>query len=239
MRRLLTLIFSLLFLLSTLVSQTVPFKVGEILEYSAHFNVIPAGTASLQVLSIDTVNGVPTFHVRFEAKTSAIADRLYKIRDRIDTWLDRKNLATHKQSKRIREGSYRRKFDTIIDYSQSIAVTNGDTLSITHPVRDPYSLFYYLRTIPLSEGTVIPFTTFDSNVLTNFHVIVGGKETIFVPAGTFTSLVVKPYREGGILFKNQGAMKIWFSDDARRLPVQIHVKMKYGSMLLRLKKFNL
>ncbi len=238
MRRFPLPIFLLPFFLSFPTGQTLPFKVGEILEYSAHFNVIPAGTASLRVISIDTVNGVPAFHVRFEAKTSPLADRLYKIRDRIDTWLDRNNLATHKQSKRIREGSYRKKYDTIIDYSQSIAITNGDTLSITHPVRDPYSLFYYLRTIPLPEGTVIPFTTFDSNVLTNFHVVVAGKETIFVPAGTFASVLVKPYRERGTLFKNQGAMKIWFSDDARRLPVQIHVKMKYGSMLLRLKKFN-
>ena len=34
-------------------------------------------------------------------------------------------------------------------------------------------------------------------------------------------------------------MKIWFSDDELRLPVQIQIKLKYGSMLLQLRTINL
>jgi hypothetical protein len=219
--------------------QSLPFRVGEHLQYTAQFNIIPAGSASLRVMALDTVNANPTFHVRFEARTGSLADRIYKIRDRIDTWLDKTGLYTHKQSKRLREGSYRKQWHLTVDYDRSIAVTNGDTVAISHPVRDPYSLFYYLRTIPLTSGTTIPLTTYENQTLTEFYVQVTGKETVLVPAGTFPSLVVKPFREGKALFKNQGDMQIWFSDDARRLPVQIQIKLKYGSMLLRLKSFSL
>ena len=38
------------------------------------------------------------------------------------------------------------------------------------------------------------------------------------------------------LFKNQGDIQIWISDDQKRLPVKIQIKMKFGSMTLLLKK---
>jgi len=50
--------------------------------------------------------------------------------------------------------------------------------------------------------------------------------------------VVRPFREGKNLFKNQGDMQIWISDDERRLPVKIQIKMKFGSMTLLLKKVS-
>jgi hypothetical protein len=31
-------------------------------------------------------------------------------------------------------------------------------------------------------------------------------------------------------------MQIWFSDDEKRLPIQIHIKLKFGSMHLKLKE---
>jgi hypothetical protein len=226
---------------SALSAQTIPVQlhVGEKLQYTARFNVIPAGKATLSILGVEEVNGIPAYHVQFNAKTGSLADRIYKIRDQIDTWLDLNNLITHRQVKSIREGDYRKQLTSNIFYSDSIAITNNDTIEISRHVRDPYSLFYYLRTIPLKLGDTFEFTAFDRNKLTDFQIKVDEKEIIPVPAGTFTCLVVKPYREGQTLFKNQGDMKIWFSDDAKKIPVQIQIKLKFGSMLLQLRSFTL
>ena len=216
-----------------------PFQIGERLTYNVSFTGITAGQASLEVVNDTMVNNYHQLHIRFNARTTFPVSSIYTINDQVDTWLDSKYLYTKKLTKNIREGNYKNDSYTIIDYDQSIAITNGDTVIIDQFLRDSYSLFYFLRTIPLIIGETIDFTAFDGKKITPFQVITKTKETINTMAGTFPCLVVKPFREGTTLLKNKGDMMIWFSDDKIRLPIQIRIKLKYGSMLLKLKDINL
>jgi len=216
-----------------------PFQIGERLTYNVSFTGITAGQASLEVVNDTVVNNYHQLHIRFNARTTFPVSSIYAINDQVDTWLDSKYLYTKKLTKNIREGNYKNDSYTIIDYDQSIAITNGDTVIIDQFLRDSYSLFYFLRTIPLIIGETIDFTAFDGKIITPFQVITKTKETINTMAGTFPCLVVKPFREGTTLLKNKGDMMIWFSDDKIRLPIQIRIKLKYGSMLLKLKDINL
>ena len=216
-----------------------PFQIGERLIYNVSFTGITAGQASLEVVNDTVVNNNDQLHIRFKARTTFPISSIYTINDQVDTWLDSKYLYTKKLTKNIREGNYKNDSYTIIDYDQSIAITDGDTVIIDQFLYDSYSLFYYLRTIPLIIGETINFTAFDGKKITPFQVITKTKETINTMAGTFPCLVVKPFREGTTLLKNKGDMTIWFSDDKNRLPIQIRIKLKYGSMLLKLKDINL
>lgn len=182
----------------------------------------------------EAVNDTPAHHVTFYAKTSKFADRIFKVRDKVDIWLDQEDMTTLKVLKQIREGDYKKNFYTVIDYENSIAITNNDTIPLDGRVRDPYSLLFYLRTIPLEVGQILDFTTFDRKKTTEFQVLVASKETIKTPAGTYTCKIIKPFREGKSLLKNSGDMMIWFSDDEQCIPVQIQIKLKFGSMLLQL-----
>jgi len=235
-------IFHIIFLLifTILHGQSAwPFQIGERLTYNVSFTGITAGQASLEVVNDTVVNNYHQLHIRFNARTTFPVSSIYNINDQVDTWLDSKYLYTKKLTKNIREGNYKNDSYTIIDYDQSIAITNGDTVIIDQFLRDSYSLFYFLRTIPLIIGETIDFTAFDGKKITPFQVITKTKETINTMAGTFPCLVVKPFREGTTLLKNKGDMMIWFSDDKIRLPIQIRIKLKYGSMLLKLKDINL
>ena len=216
-----------------------PFQIGEKLTYNVSFTGITAGQASLEVVNDTVVNNYHQLHIRFNARTTFPVSSIYTINDQVDTWLDSKYLYTKKLTKNIREGNYKNDSYTIIDYDQSIAITNGDTVIIDQFLRDSYSLFYFLRTIPLNIGETIDFTAFDGKKITPFQVITKTKETINTMAGTFPCLVVKPFRKGTTLLKNKGDMMIWFSNDKNRLPIQIRIKLKYGSMLLKLKDINL
>ena len=216
-----------------------PFQIGERLIYNVSFTGITAGQASLEIVNDTLVNNYHQLHIRFNAKTTYPFSLIYTIDDQVDTWLDSRSLYTRKMTKNIRERNYKKYSHTIIDYDQSIAITNGDTVIIDQYLHDSYSLFYFLRTIPLIIGETIDFTAFDGKNITPFQVITKTKETINTMAGTFPCLVVKPFREGTTLLKNKGDMMIWFSDDKIRLPIQIRIKLKYGSMLLKLKDINL
>ena len=235
-------IFHIIFLsiFTILIGQSAwPFQIGERLIYNVSFTGITAGQASLEIVNDTLVNNYHQLHIRFKARTTFPISSIYTINDQVDTWLDSKYLYTKKLTKNIREGNYKNDSYTIIDYDQSIAITNGDTVIIDQFLRDPYSLFYFLRTIPLIIDETIDFTAFDGKKITPFQVITKTKETINTMAGTFPCLVVKPFREGTTLLKNKGDMMIWFSDDKIRLPIQIKIKLKYGSMLLKLKDINL
>ncbi|MBT3829354.1 MAG: DUF3108 domain-containing protein [Candidatus Marinimicrobia bacterium] len=215
-----------------------PFQLGEKLDYTAQFNFIPAGESSLEFVSIDTLYGHPVYHIAYKANTGKVADRFFKIRDQVDMWLDKSELYTHRLSKKIREGSFIKDIDTQIDYKKHISISNNDTVHISGKVRDPYSLFYYLRTIPLSVGEVFSFLTFESNKTTELKLKVTGKEFIKTKSGDYFCFVVKPYQDGKTLLKNKGDMQIWFSDDLNRFPVQVVVKLKFGTMTMKLKKIS-
>jgi len=229
---------AIIIILTILNGQGHPFQIGEKLIYSASFNIIPSGEAVLEILGRDTINNNPTFHAKFSASTNPTLDRLYKLRDQVDIWMDETELFTHQLKKNLREGKYHKNIHTTIYYDDAFAIVNSDTVPITEPVRDPYSLFYYLRTLPLSVGPIMEFTSFENKKSTPFKLAVTGRETVKTLAGTFNCLVVKPFSQGKALFKNEGDMQIWFSDDEKRLPVQIQIKMKFGSMRLRLKEIT-
>ena len=124
------------------------------------------------------------------------------------------------------------------DYDRSIAKIGDKEVEIDFMARDPFSMFYYLRTIPLKEKKIMSFSSFEGKKIIHYNLQMTGKEIVSTPAGTFACNVVRPFRKGKNLFKNSGDMQIWISDDSKRLPVKIHIKMKFGSMTLLLKKVS-
>ena len=229
-----------IYLLSMInAAEKLPFNFGEKLIYDVSFAGIKAGKAYLEVLVDNENNNSNEIHIRFVAKTSFPFSSIYTIDDQIDTWLDIKSLYTKKILKSINQGNYSKKSETIIDYENFISITNKDTTDINGYLYDPYSLFYLLRTKPLILGETIKINTFGGKKITPIQIITKSEEVINTIYGSFNCLVVKPFRKGSTLLKNKGDMMIWFSNDKKKLPVQIKIKLQYGSMLLKIKEINL
>ena len=217
--------------------EAIPFNIGEKLIYDVSFAGIKAGKAFLEVLGDN--NNSNEIHIRFTAKTSFPFSSIYSIDDQIDTWLDRKDLYSKKIIKNINQGNYSKDSETIIDNKKFISITNKDTTKIPGYVYDPYSLFYVLRTKPLIIGETIRINTFGGKKITPIQIITKSEEVINTIYGSFNCLAVKPFRKGSTLLKNKGDMMIWFSNDKKKIPVQIKIKLQYGSMLLKIKEINL
>ena len=231
-------IFITFLFLSIAWTKEVPFKVGESLKYIAEFNFIPVGQAELFVTGIEQINGNDAYHVSFSANTKGLANQLFPIQDRIDIWMDTKEFFTHRLTKDINEGNYKNSVDVIFDYDKSVARTETKEVAIDFKARDSFSMFYYLRTIPIKENEVMSFSSYEGRKIVHYNLQMTGKETINSPLGTFSCKVIRPFSDGKNLFKNAGDMQIWISDDNERLPVKIQIKMKFGSMMLLLKKVS-
>ena len=228
--RLIILILSFSYLCGT----NVPFKVGESLKYNAAFSGIDAATGRLEVLGIETINNVSTYHVRFSANTHGVANYLFPIRDVIDLWLDENSLVPIRVKKNISEGKYKKKSESDLSHNQGFAIVRNDTISMGKGTHSPYSLFYFFRNKNLSKIDGEIFSTIDGKKITTLKIKVTKGITIEVPTGDFNCTEVTPMQIDEKKFKNEATMSIWFSNDEHRYPVQIWLKMKFGAFVLKL-----
>ena len=65
------------------------------------------------------------------------------------------------------------------------------------------------------------------------------EESVTVGAGTFSTTVVRPTIKSGGIFSENGEAQVWFSNDERRLPVQVKTKFSKFSLTLALESVTL
>ena len=64
------------------------------------------------------------------------------------------------------------------------------------------------------------------------------REEVTTKAGTFKTIRYESYVFNNVLYKRSARLFVWLTDDARRLPVQIRVRLNFpiGSITLQLEK---
>ena len=215
-----------------------PFKVGELLKYSAEWNGIKVGNAELFLSGTELFNDVETYQITFTTRTNGLANTLFPIRDRVDVWIDKKELFTHRIKKDINQSTYKEKIDVSFNYDELKALSNDKSVDIDFKARGPYSMFYFLRTIDLIPEKIMSFSSYEGKRIVNYNLKMTGTEIVDSGLGKFSCKVIKPFSEGKELFKNKGDMRIWISETKERLPIKIQIKIQYGSMTLTLDEIN-
>ena len=215
-----------------------PFKVGELLKYSAEWNGIKVGNAELFLSGTELFNDIETYQITFTTRTNGLANTLFPIRDRVDVWIDKKELFTHRIKKDINQSTYKEKIDVSFNYDELKALSNDKSIDIDFKARGPYSMFYFLRTIDLIPEKIMSFSSYEGKRIVNYNLKITGTEIVDSGLGKFSCKVIKPFSEGKELFKNKGDMRIWISETKERLPIKIQIKIQYGSMTLTLDEIN-
>tara|TARA_B100000073_G_scaffold77201_1_gene58373 strand:+ start:266 stop:970 length:705 start_codon:yes stop_codon:yes gene_type:complete len=215
-----------------------PFKVGELLKYSAEWNGIKVGNAELFLSGTELFNDIETYQITFTTRTNGLANTLFPIRDRVDVWIDKKELFTHRIKKDINQSTYKEKIDVSFNYDELKALSSGKSVDIDFKARGPYSMFYFLRTIDLIPEKIMSFSSYEGKRIVNYNLKMTGTEIVDSGLGKFSCKVIKPFSEGKELFKNKGDMRIWISETKERLPIKIQIKIQYGSMTLTLDEIN-
>lgn len=218
--------------ITALWGQNHPFDTGETLIYTTGFRLFSAGTSTLEVMEHeeDTL-----LHVVSRVRTSGFFDHLYRVRDRVDLWLDPGTLELRRMQRDIHEGRYERRDTTIVDREAGLIYARRDTLTVEEPVFDPIGVIYYLRGLPLATGDEISLAIFNGRRLQRITITVRGPERIRVPAGEFECLVLKPAPlDQRRLTKVDGLLHLWLALDEKRTPVRLEQKTSFGTMVLKL-----
>jgi hypothetical protein len=217
------------------------FGVGERLVFDVNYGFITAGEAVMTVPAYDSIADRKVYRIEFTVNSLPSFSWIYKVEDRYLTFIDVDAIVPLKFEQHIREGTYRRDFIAEFDQVNRVARTSEGQYPIPEYVHDIMSAFYYARTIDFSgmdAGHGIMLSNFYRNKSHDLMVRFLGRQVLEVEAGTFNTIVVEPMVKEGGLFKSEGRIVIWLSDDERKIPVRVNTKVVIGSIDTELKSYS-
>jgi hypothetical protein len=216
------------------------FQVGEKLTFSIGWEFIDAGTAVMHVEERTRIGERETYRISATTNSNAFFSTLYKVRDRLETYVDAEGLYPLKYRKKTQEGDARRDFEVDFDHTRGrarIADADSGNSEVDVPVfvQDIISAFYFLRNQPMVIGQDIHVSAFDNGKVRDVSVKVVKKEKVSVTAGEFDCILVQtPVGP----FSNRSVLNIWLTDDHRRVPVLMKSRIIIGSVRAELEKME-
>jgi hypothetical protein len=215
------------------------FGPGERMVFSIGYGPVNAGEGILEVLGTTEYKGHTCYHIQSKANSNRFFSSFYKVRDKVTSFIDVETLYSRYFNKRLREGDYKKNVEIDFDHLAEVArYSNGETYPISSGVQDVLSAFFYVRNLDLEPGKVFDVLAHSSRRTYDLKVIIHGKERVEVDAGTWDCFVVEPIIEGEGLFKHEGKMTLYITDDAHRIPVLIKTKVPVGSIDVELKEYK-
>lgn len=218
------------------------FPTRQTLTFSVDWRVFTAGTAVFHLEQQGTQQKVTA-----TADTVGNVNMLFPVLDKFASGFDMKTGCSTGFSKQLQEGRRKVSGDLQFDYkagkqsevSKNLVkgTTTIQSASIPACVQDTLSAIFYVGSRPLVVGQQVRFPLADSMRTVTVAMKVEGKEEVKTPAGTFQTIRVQPTADEGIV-KNRGNILIWYTDDARHMPVQIRARLFWGTITFHLQSFE-
>ena len=208
-------------------------------EYNVYLEVLnlKLGEASLSVKEPDNINGTDVYHLNFNVRTTKLGDSIYKIRNKIDVWINQETLNVIKQNKNIRELRKKKNSETMIRNEKG--VTNGKEFIVNKNVFDPYSLILILSEFDIPNNQSKKFNIVDAGKSRVIEIKNLGTEIIETPYGDKQGYTLSPVKNGKPILKNKGDMEVsYVSINDTLVPAEILIKLGSGVIELRLKKIR-
>ncbi len=215
-----------------------PFKVGEKLTFTIQYGFIKAGTSYMEIPGYADVRGNFCFKISVKNRTNSFFDNVYKVRDEIISYIDYHGLFTWRYEKHLREGSYKQ--DRVESYYQErhIVYSKKKWIPIEPFTMDALSALYYIRTLKLEPGKDVYFENHTDGKNYTIRVIVHKRETLKTRWGKVKTIVVEPVMKDPGVFKSEGKITVWLTDDSLKVPIKLSSKVFVGSFSANLEDYQ-
>lgn len=206
----------------------------ENLKFKMHYGPINAGEVTI-TLKPSYLDGSEVLHAEATAYTTGLADRIYKVFDVYESFMDPATGLPVKAIRNISEGNYRYYNEVFYDRdSNRVESLLSGVHEVPSGILDMLSVIYELRNMiestRLRSGDVIELKTFFSDEIYPVVIRYRGPETIRTRKGRFHALKFSPVSEPGRVFKTEDDITIWFSNDRNFVPLRISLNMLVGSV---------
>ena len=219
--------------------ENVAFGVGERLFFDINYGFINAGTASMEIPRLVEFNGRPSYQIVTRAESNKLFSTFFKVDDRVESIMDAIGLFSWRFDKRLHEGNYRSHRQYEFDQKNHTVAYKGDTIEVPPYVQDALSVLYYVRTLDLKVGNSYFVDNFTDGRQMPLEVKVLRRERVKVPAGTFDCVVVEPLVNAVGVFKHEGRLQVYLTDDRMKMPVLMKSKVIVGSITAEMTGYEL
>lgn len=217
----------------------------ESLTYSIEWRLITAGRATVEwAFTGDAAQ------IKLKVESAGLVSKLFRVED---SYVANMGSGLCGQSVQLtaQEGSRDRETKITFDYPNHRAdylerdrVKNTVLLAreteIPPCVHEIIGALYYLRTLNLEPGqsALLPLTDGKKSVVAKVEA--QQREEIKTSAATFKTIRYEAYVLNNVLYRRPGHLYVWLTDDPRRLPVQIRVRLQVtiGTITLQLEKHD-
>jgi hypothetical protein len=206
-------------------------RVGERYVFSVRYGMVRAGTAEIGIAGTAMIEGDSCYHYLSTASSNDFFSTFFLVRDSVESYAAVSDLLPRRFEKHLREGNYARDDTVRFDQLNHLALyPGGQLVEILPGTHDVLSAFFEVRTRVLNPGDVLNLDCHADRKSYPLKTQVYRRERVSVPAGEFDCLVVEPMLRTPGLFRHEGSLTIWLTDDARKIPVQMKSRLAIGSI---------
>lgn len=167
--------------------------------------------------------------------SAGLVSRLFRVNDIYDVQ-GSADLCAQQARLQAEEGS--RKRDTTVRWSgkksfykeldlikkETILERELDTPGCVHDVLAALAKLRSLTSLQLGQSTTMPIS--DGKKMVMARIEAQEREKVSTKVGNFNAIRYEAFLFNDVLFKRNARLFVWISDDARRLPVQVQVRMR-------------
>jgi hypothetical protein len=228
-------------------SQSSPLPPREVFHYGIDWRLFTAGKARVEVNP--TSGPRPGYQINLHLESVGIVSKLFKVEDDYSANLNSAycaqslQMTTH-EGNRLRDTKIT--FDTEArkasylerDRAGNNAIVHSGEIEIPACVHDVIGGLFFVRTLNLEPGQSTQIPVSDGKKSVMVKVEAQAREDVKTPEGTFKTIRYEAYLFDNVLYKRSAHVNVWVSDDRRKLPVQIRVRMTFtiGTITLQLEK---
>jgi len=216
---------------------------GESFQYAVEWRLIQAGDAVLSWQASGT-----GYQARLQLRSAGLVSMLYTVNDLYVADVN-EDLCAIRATLSAQEGSRSRETRVTFDgerrkagYVERDLKKNADLdrreIDIPPCVHEIVGALYRLRSmrVPVGKSVEIPISNGKKSVMG--RVEAQQQEDVETPAGRFKTIRYEAYLFNDVLYHRGARLHVWLTDDERRMPVQIRVRLQFpvGTITLQLVK---
>jgi hypothetical protein len=235
--------------------ERIAFLPGENLAYIVSYNWLffwlDVGEVNLSV-NHALKNNKNYYHVLGLGKSYPGWDKVFKVRDRYETWIDQQTLQPYFFNRDVLEGNFymnikyayhRDELYALSSYKKKEDPKIVDTIEITACTFDVISVLYFVRNFDFSHLRIkdtVPYKILLDRKLEDVYFrYLGQQEIIIKDLGTFDCLHLSLSVIAGTVFSEGGELlHVWVSNDKNHIPIYAKSPVIVGDIKVRLKSYK-
>ena len=219
----------------------------EVLHYTVEWRLVTAGKARL-TWNATPHHSAPGWQADLHLESTGLVSKLFKVNNDYVSNLE-SDLCASGSYLRAEEGKRSKETRVTFDRERHKAEylerdLNNNAPPATHEidippcVHDALGGLYLLRTLNLQPGQNTRVAVSDGKKSVMARVEAQQREEVKTPAGVFKTIRYEAFLFNDVLYRRYGHLYVWLTDDARKLPVQIRVRLQFaiGTITLQLEK---